>query len=173
MRNIRLTSVLPLAFRDELERIVFFNPEQDAVARPLVEAVHRYGVPCIVEEEGRLRFRVRAFGMLQTLYALDASESPTTLVGVAMFTRDRHANLSVLHIAVHEDYTSQGRWADAGVVGRMIAAVRSAARRTRGIRTLRILYPHEIRFELRDDAAALACRPRPTGRSQRAVRNAG
>jgi hypothetical protein len=153
MRKIRLSSVLGIAFREELERIVFFNPAQSSIAAPLVDSIQRYGVPSVVEEDGCLRFRVHAFGMLQTLYALDETEAPAALVGVTMFTRDRHRNLLVLHIAAHEDYTSQGKWAAAGVVGRMIAAVREAALRTSGIRALRILYPHEIRFPLRDAPA--------------------
>ena len=172
MRKIRLTSVLAVAFRDELERIVFFNPEQSAVAAPLVESVHRYGVPEIVEEDDCLRFRVQAFGLLQTLYALDETESPAALVGVAMFTRDRQRNLLVLHIAAHEDYTSQGKWAAVGVVGQLIAAVREAALRTSGIRTLRILYPHEIRFELRDAPAAPARRSKAVRRALRAAKSA-
>jgi hypothetical protein len=161
MRKIRLSSVLAASFRDELERIVFFNPEQGSVAAPLVDSIHRYGMPSIVEEEGCLRFRVDAFGMLQTLYAFDETEPPASLVGVAMFSRVRRASLLVLHIAVHEGYTSQGKWANVGVVGRMIAAVRNAGLRTRGIRTLRILYPHEIRFELRDAPPVPPRRPRP------------
>jgi hypothetical protein len=160
--------VLPVAFRDELERIVFFNPEQGSVTAPLVASVHRYGVPSVVEEDGCLRFRVQAFGMLQTLFALDETESPAALVGVAMFTRDRRKNLLVLHIAAHEDYTSQGQWAATGVVGQMIAAVRETAMRTSGIRTLRILYPHEIRFELRDAPASPARRPKAPRRGLRA-----
>ena len=63
MRQIRVSSLLPASYRDELERIVFFNPKQGLVTAPLVESVRRYGVPSIVEEEDRLRFRVSAFGL--------------------------------------------------------------------------------------------------------------
>jgi hypothetical protein len=167
MRKIRLSSVLAASFRDELERIVFFNPEQGSVTAPLLDSVHRYGVPSIVEEDGCLRFRVDAFGMLQTLYAFDETEPPASLVGVAMFARDKRASLLVLHLAVHEDFTSQGKWANAGVVGQIVAAVRGAAIRTRGIRTLRILYPHEIRFDLRVAPAVPPRRPGPRSGERR------
>jgi hypothetical protein len=149
MRNIRISSLLGGSFRDELERIVFFNPEQGLITRTLVDLVRRYGVPAIVDESDYLRFRVDAFGMLQTLYAIDGTETPERLVGVAMFTRARRDSMLVLHLAVHEDYTSQGKWSSEAVVARLIAAIRDLSLRTRGVRSLRILYPHEMRLALR------------------------
>ena len=149
MRNIRVTSVLPVSFRDELERIVFFNPEQSLVTAPLVASIKRYGVPSIVEENGCLRFRVHAFGRLQTLYAFDDTDDPSRLVGVAMFIRDKPSSLVVLHIAAHEEYTSQGPWADLAVVSQLLIAIRCIAAHTRGIRTLTVLYPREIKLDLR------------------------
>jgi hypothetical protein len=148
MRKIRVSSVLPVSFRDELERIVFFNPEQKLVTAPLVASVHRYGVPAIVEDGGCLRFRVDAFGPLQTLYAFDETGDPTRLVGVAMFTRESATTIVILHLAAHEDYTSQGKWAGVSVVAQLVAAIRGVSLRTHGIRTLRILYPHEIRLQV-------------------------
>lgn len=149
-RRIRLSSELASAFRDELERIVFFNPAQSSVTAHLVASVHRFGAPSIVEERDRLRFRVSALGMLQTLYALDETDGEPRLVGVAMFMRDGPATIAVLHLALHEDYTAHGKWAASAVVGRLLGAIRGAALRTHGIRTLRIPYPHEIEIALRD-----------------------
>ena len=148
MRRIRVSSLLPASHREELERIVFFNPGQGLVTAPLLASVHRYGVPTIIEEDGCLRFRVEAFGPLQTLYAFDDSASPARLAGVAMFTRENRVCIVVLHLAAHEDYTAKGRWANAWVVSHLVAAIRSAGLRTRGVRSLRILYPHETRMEL-------------------------
>lgn len=157
MRTIRIASELAAIFREELERIVFFNPEQRTVAAGVVESVHRYGVPSIFEEAGQLRFAVRAFGPLQTLYALDETERTPQLVGVLMFTREHATSMVVLHLAAHEDYTSHGKHAAAAVVARMVAAVRDVALRTHGVRRLRFLYPHELRLKLRHRARR-ACR---------------
>jgi hypothetical protein len=149
MRNIRISSLLLRSYRDELERIVFFNPEQGLVTGTLVDLVRRYGVPAIVEDGEHLRFRASAFGVLQTLYAMDSGEQPERLVGVAMFTRAGRSNMLVLHLAVHEDYTSRGKWGGKAVVAQLFAAIRDLSLRTRGVRSLRILYPHDVRFGLR------------------------
>ena len=156
MRKIRVSSVLPVSYRDELERIVFFNQEQNLVTTPLVDSVHRYGVPTIVEENGRLRFSVNAFGRLQSLYAFDDTTARARLVGVAMFVRDTPLDIVVLHLAAHEDYTARGKWSHASVVVQLLAAIRGASLRTRGIETLTVLYPHEIRLRLRPANRATA-----------------
>ncbi len=151
MRDIRITSQLHRSYRDELERIVFFNPEQGLITRTLVDLVRRYGVPSIVEDGDQLRFRASAFGMLQTLYAMDSTDQPERLVGLAMFTRTKRGSMLVLHLAVHEDYTSRGKRGGAAVVARLFTAIRNLALRTRGVRSLRILYPHDVRFDLGTD----------------------
>jgi hypothetical protein len=141
---LAFSSVLPLAYRDELERIVFFNPLQAKVARAIVDTVHQFGVPSILEEEGNLRFRVPAFGAVQTLYALDLTDEPASLVGVAIFVRESHDTMLVLHVAVHEDYALGGPKSDELVTSRLLTTVRSACQHIRGITRLRLLYPHEL-----------------------------
>jgi hypothetical protein len=148
VRTLQFSSILPVAYRDELERIVFFNPAQDRVTTPLLDSVHRYGVPSVVEDRGLLRFRVPAFGTIQSLYAFDESEPPARLVGVVMYVRESADTMLLLHLAVHEDYAGGGERADAWVTPRLMAAVRSACRRTRGITTLRMLYPREAKVRL-------------------------
>ncbi len=142
------SSVLPIAYRDELERIVFFNPEQERVTEAIIDSVHRYGVPLIVEEDGTLRFRVPAFGPVQTLYALDRAEQPAGLAGVIMYVREPHDTMLVLHLAVHEDYVAAGAQGEAWITPRLLATVRSVCQRIRGITCMRLLYPHEIQVRL-------------------------
>jgi len=60
--EIRFSSTLPLVYRDELERIVFFNPDQHRVADSLLAAVSHFGAPSIVQDGNSLRFSVPAFG---------------------------------------------------------------------------------------------------------------
>jgi hypothetical protein len=148
MPSIEITSLLPVADRDELERITFFNPEQGQVADSVVAAVHDFGVPTIVEDQGHLRFRVPAFGTVQSLYALARRGTRAELAGVVIFVRESSESILVLHLAVHEDYTAHGRFASAWVTPHLMAAVRGVALRTHGVHALRFLYPHKARLAL-------------------------
>ena len=144
--------MLPVSYREELERIVFFNPEQGRVTTSLLDSVRRYGVPSIVEDGSFLRFSVPGFGTIQSLYALDESAQPVQLAGVVMFVRETADTMLLLHVAVHEDYAAGGVRADAWVTPQLMAAVRSACRRTHGITTLRMLYPRESQVRLKSTA---------------------
>jgi hypothetical protein len=143
-----MSSVLPLAYRDELERIVFFNPQQSRFIDPVLAAVNRYGIPAIIEEKDRLRLSVPAFAAVQTLYALDGPAPTAVLAGVAAFVRETEDTMLLLHVAVHQDYTTEGPRADEWVPVRLVSAVRDICRRTRGITCLRVLYPKEARYVL-------------------------
>jgi hypothetical protein len=139
-RRIRVSSLLPPPYRDELERIVFFNPEQDKVAKPVVTLVSRYGVPTIAEEADTLRFHLRGFRGIQSLYALDETATPAVLAGVVMFVREDDKTMLLLHLAVHEQYTARGKHRQAWVALRLVGAVRAICARTKGVKRLRILY---------------------------------
>jgi hypothetical protein len=149
MGKLGFSSVLPDAYRQELERIVFFNPKQNRVRESLIDSVHRYGVPVVVVEAGTLRFRVPAFGLVQSLYALHEGEQPARLLGVAMFVRESRHSVLLLHLAVHEDYAADGVHADAWVTPRLLSTVRNACQRVRGITSLRMLYPHVVQVRIR------------------------
>jgi len=148
-RSIRMSSTLPITYRPELERIVFFNPEQGQVTAALVASVRRYGVPEAVEIEACLRFKVRAFGEVQTLFAFDDTEDVPHLAGMVMFTRESHKSMLLLHLAIHEHYTARGFHARAGVTARLLAAVRRLSLRVRGVQSLRMIYPHSVTVALR------------------------
>ena len=151
MVKLKFSSILPLEYRGELERIVFFNPEQGRVVDFLVASVRRYGLPSIVEDGPYLRFSVPAFRSIQSLYALDEIATPAQLAGVAMFVRERDNpdTMLLLHLAVHEDYTADGPKAHEWLAARLMSAIRGVCLQTRGITSLRVLYPREARFVLR------------------------
>jgi hypothetical protein len=156
MRRIRISSTLPISYRPELERIVFFNPEQNQVRVPLVASIRRYGVPETVENDMYLRFKVRAFGEVQSLFAFDDMEDVPRLTGVVMFTRESTQSMLLLHLAIHQDYTYRGANASAGVTAQLLNAVRKLSLRVRGVETLRMLYPHKTQLVLREPRALIA-----------------
>ena len=139
--RLRFSSTLPLSYRDELERLVFFNPAQSLYREPLLASVNQYGVPSIVEDGPHLRLAVPAFRAIQSLYALDEAEEHEVLAGVAMFVRETETTLLVLHLALHETYAAGGDKAGEWLGARMISALRGICRQTHGLNALRVLYP--------------------------------
>jgi hypothetical protein len=144
-----MSSRLPVAERDRLENVVFFNGEQERVKGALLACVQRYGVPAIVEDGPWLRFRVPAFPAVQSLYAFAEASPAPVLAGVAMFVRESPDSMLLLHLAVHDDFREGGAQGEHWIGVRLIAAVRDICLKTRGVESLRLLYPREARLTVR------------------------
>ena len=69
------------------------------------------------------------------MYALDGE----TLVGVMIYSRTSHEHLTVIHIAVDHDYSSDGKFAQKMLVFRMLELLRKNARRIKGVESVRVM----------------------------------
>ena len=132
---LRYTSTLRPEYSEELDRLMFFNPGQQAAQAAIVDSIEMFGVPRVDSDGGRLWVKVEKLDPVQTLFALDGDR----LVGVLVFTRVTLERLAVIHIAVDEDYSSRGQFAEEMLVMRIMKLLRDSARRIKGIDTIQVL----------------------------------
>jgi hypothetical protein len=130
------TSVLKPEHRKELEQLLFFNSGQHNTLSAIVDSIEMFGEPFVYDDGGHLRVNVRKIDETQTLFSLDGD----TLVGVLLYSRASTEKLVVIHIAVHEDYSSYGKFAKKILVIRMSQRLRESARRIKGIKTIQMMY---------------------------------
>lgn len=140
MRRIDYTSVLEAGYRAELEALLFFNPEQHRFRDKILTVIEKHGLPIIDAEANRLYIRLKTGAEVQTIYALAESKPRPQLVGVVVYTRSNLSTISVLHIAVREDYSSQGRFHKQMMVPLFIGKLREIGRQIKGVAMLRLLY---------------------------------
>jgi hypothetical protein len=110
MNSITFTSVLGRRHRQELEKLLFFNPGQHRVRAAILEAIEKYGIPKVVEEQGWLRVRLDSGREVQTLFAMSLAGLSPKLAGVMVYTRLEVETILLLHMAVARDYASRGRF---------------------------------------------------------------
>lgn len=132
----RFTSLLNKGYVEDLERLMFFNPGQIAMQDAIMDSVEKFGMPSIVDIDGYLRINVGKFNDVQTIFALEEER----LVGILVYYRFSTETLTVIHIAVEEDYSSKGRYSHNMLMMRMLELLRTNARRVSGINSIRILY---------------------------------
>ena len=132
---LRYTSTLTPEYGEELERLMFFNPGQQTALAAIVDSLERFGPPNVYADGGCLRVRVEKLDEVQTLFAMDGD----TLVGVLVYSRILLERLTVIHIAVDQDYSSHGKFAPNMLVMRMLELLRNSARRIKGVETIRIM----------------------------------
>ena len=132
---LHYTSVLNSEYNNALEGLMFFNPGQQNALAAILDSINTFGSPSVYIDGERLRVKVEKLEDVQTLFALDENK----LVGVMIYSRVLAECLSVIHIAVNEDYASHGKYAHNMLVMRMLDLIRNNARRIKGIKTLRVM----------------------------------
>jgi hypothetical protein len=141
--SFEITSRLAAEHRPALEDLLFFNAQQDLVRHRIVETIERYGMPEIFEREGTLRVRLPGATDAQALFALaeqsDRAEG-SPLAGMALFVREAEERFVIVHIGVTPAYSAGGPQAEGHLFLRLLQAIRAAARRTRGVRHVELLY---------------------------------
>ncbi len=140
MPEITYTSSLGTDYRDEVESLLFLNPDQHRVREAIVRVVEQFGVPLLVEENGRLRVRVKSGQEVQALFAVVPTPRKPRVGGVLVYTRSDLATLLVLHLAVTPDYSYHGRHHRDTVALQLVGKLREIGSRVKGVQTVRLLY---------------------------------
>ncbi len=132
---LRFTSLLKQEYQKELEQLLFFNPGQKSMLAAIVDSVEKFGSPNIVVNNGHLGINVEKLDGVQTLFALDDNK----LVGILVYSRLSTESLTVIHIVVDQDYSSDGEFAKDMLMMRLLELLRNCARRVSGVKTIRII----------------------------------
>ena len=128
--SIGITCKLALDQRRALEQLLFFNVNQHRVRLGIQQSIETYGAPEIYEHAGSLRVRVGDIAGVQTLFAVSETGNP---LGAAVFVRLAQERFVVLHLGVQST----------PVLLRLMHEIRSAARRTRGVDRIELVYKQE------------------------------
>jgi hypothetical protein len=137
MRNILFTSRLDCRHQKALEQILFLNGNQQKVSEGALSAVEHYGPPRISPTNGRLWVVFDSGVEAQSLFVTEQDHADNQLIGVVVYTREGDV-LSVLFLAIREDYAGGGDKAGEGLFYRILDEVRGIARRVKGITSLRL-----------------------------------
>jgi hypothetical protein len=136
LESIVVTSKLGLDQRVALEQLLFFNANQHRVRLGIEQSIATYGVPEIYVSGESLRIRVGDVQGVQSVFAVTDDGRP---VGVAVFLRDARARFVVLHLGV-EPREYAGVESNAPVLLKLLHEIRGAARRTRGVDRIELVY---------------------------------
>ncbi len=145
--TIGLTSRLAVEQRSALEHLLFFNVNQHRVRLGIQQSIETYGVPEILEHDGYLRIRVGEVQGVQTLFAVSQMGRP---LGVAVFVRPAHERFVVLHLGV-EPRVQSSLDVNTPVLLKLMHEIRSAARRTRGVDRIELVYKERCPVRLNDE----------------------
>lgn len=138
--NIAFSSVLNSGYRGALERLLFFNGRQAIFSQAISRSIEALGAPEIIAEDGSLRIVIGSRLLTQSIYAFEENGDSRDLIGVIIYSRTSPEDITVVHIAVSEDYSCEGERADRVLVLHLVNRVREIARRLKGVKTIRLSY---------------------------------
>ena len=136
INKIHFSSVIKMDYYDILERLLFFNKQQDRHRNTIIEFIEKYGEPNIINNGGKLSIKV---GENVETHCIFASNGPK-LVGVLIYTQDLPENILVLHIAVDEDYSIRGKYSKKNLVIKIVEELKKIALLNSSIKTITICY---------------------------------
>ena len=142
--TVWITTQLSVEQRSALEQLLFFNVNQHRVRGGIQQSIDTYGVPEIYARDGTLGIRVGAIAGVQSLFAVSTDGRP---VGVAVFVRLAQDRVVVMHLGVEPDSQS-GKDVNPSVLSRLLHAIRSTARCTRGIDRVELVYKNRPSMSL-------------------------
>jgi hypothetical protein len=122
---------------------MFFHPQQGEHQSSINSSILSYGFPKIIEETNHLRIGIEG-KEVQTLYAFVHRGRLEDLAGVIVYTRTSPDTLALLHMAVKPEYSYTDGYKNELVLVRMLAQIRSIAKRIKGIKKLSIAYAGKI-----------------------------
>jgi len=134
--DLEFVPSVPEYLRDDVEALFFFNPRQSLLIDKIRSTVHEHGTPEILNRDGHIWIGIPQKEM-QCLFALDRSTVGGGLVAVVLYLRTTLDCLSIVHLAVNEDYVNTGGTA-VGV--RMIEQIRRIGRRINGVTRIELPY---------------------------------
>jgi hypothetical protein len=141
--NLVFSSKAPQKSRAALEELFYFNPLQHRVRAGIINSLEHFGHPRLEESTGGISICVGEHTP-QTLFAFDRDTSGGDPVGVVVFMRTSSADMAIMHIAVHPDYTLKKSTSDVGLGAVLIEKVREIAARIVGVQRIIFFYRKEV-----------------------------
>lgn len=140
MTQFVFKSDLDASFHEDLNSLLFFNFEQRKVAEGIIASIEKYGLPKIIEINGKLKVSLEKVPEIQAIFAIDSHSGVDDLVGVMLFFREAVDCLSLIHIAVKESYTFQSSRGSSLLAVELLYKLKDIAKQLKNVDYLTIYY---------------------------------
>lgn len=137
--TVHLCAELPADWKEDLEQLLFFNPQQAALENEILATIRAYGIPRTRVEAGHLRVEVGHGLVVGSIFAMVDMVDGMFLAGALLFLR-KGAGLLCLHLSVDESYSFRGPHASLKIAARLLDGLQKIAACIAGIDHVDLYY---------------------------------
>ena len=140
---MRIKSYIDEEHKGQLEKLLFFNRFQKRYLKEIDISIKRFGLPHIIQSKKGLYVEIENLQDTQTLFVLD--EKDENLIGVMIFFRENVSTVTLLHIALNEEFITSNNDNETIAI-KLISELVKIVKKIKGVENLKILYSSQFKL---------------------------
>lgn len=140
---MKIKSFINNEHKEQLEKLLFFNRFQRRYLNEIDVSIKRFGLPRIIDSQKGLYVDIENLKDAQTLFVLN--ESDEILIGVMIFFRENISTITLLHIALNEEFITSSNKNETIVI-KLISELLRIAKSIKGVKFLKVLYSSQFKL---------------------------
>ncbi len=138
-QELRFAPALPATCRRQLERLVFRHPRQGRMRQRILDNVHAFGAPHIVQSGAEVCIAIDKNPGAQNLFAVIEKAGAVQLLDFVLYVRNKEW-VDILFIAVRHAFTEEGRLGRWGVTYQIMDQLKRIGGHVKGVAGVRLKY---------------------------------
>lgn len=142
--DIFFKSKIDLSYKEELDRLFFFNGNQRKYEEVVEQSIDDYPMPILKEYSNKVAIVFKENGIGQTLHIMDSNRSDAELIGVVMYVRDSVDTITIVHMVLHEECKAILKRSNVNIALIILERLIANFKKLKGIKKVRFYYSDKV-----------------------------
>lgn len=142
--DIHFSSSIDCSYKEELERLFFFNLNQKRFTEKINRSISEYSRPILTDNDDEVSLTFKDEQVGQTLYVFDGDYPEANLIGVIMYVRDLTDTVTIVHFVLHEGCHNIYRRDHINIASVVLEKFCCTLKTIKGIEKVRIYYLDKV-----------------------------
>jgi len=136
LSEYKFCSYIFSSYKNELEKLFFFNKEQSIVYSKIEIALEKYGNPKIISSENNIRIVLEKINNCQNLILIEEREKMINILGIALHSRISQNKAEVIHFAIDKEKNKE----NLNILSMLMEEIFRIYKRIKAVESLEITY---------------------------------
>ena len=142
--EIFFKSKIHISYKEELDRLFFFNGNQARYTDIVEQSIRDYDTPVLKEYHNNVAIVFDNPKMGQTLHIMDSNGKDAELLGVILYTRESHNTITIVHFVLHEQCNIIFKKSRINIALVVLEQLFSIFKKLKGVNQVKIYYTNRV-----------------------------